>query len=167
MPSCNRIQLSLRSHPRPGVQTGGGNPHWSPARFEQIGEHMSSEEPSTDTAPLAESPQVPADEKRAGGKLRFLLPLGVFGLLIVLFVFGLGNNPRLVPSPLIDKQAPKFSLPQLQGDGPAFTEKEFLGKVSLFNVWASWCVACREEHPLLMQVAQNTDIPIWSMDFAP
>ncbi|RKZ37181.1 MAG: DsbE family thiol:disulfide interchange protein [Gammaproteobacteria bacterium] len=126
---------------------------------------MSSEEPSTDTAPLAESPAVPADEKRSGGKLRFLLPLGIFGLLIVLFVFGLGNNPRLVPSPLIDKAVPKFSLPQLQGDGPAFTEKEFLGKVSLFNVWASWCVTCREEHPLLMQLAQTTDIPIFGLNY--
>ena len=126
---------------------------------------MSSEESPAETTPLVEPAKVPAGEKRAGGKLRFLLPLGIFGLLIVLLLFGLGNNPRLVPSPLIDKAVPKFSLPQLQGDGPAFTEKEFLGKVSLFNVWASWCVTCREEHPLLMQVAKNTDIPIFGLNY--
>ena len=61
---------------------------------------------------------------------------------------GLCLNPREVPSPLIDKPAPAFSLPQLQDPGKTLSRQDLLGKVYLLNVWASWCVSCRDEQPV-------------------
>src|SRR5204863_1460113 len=81
--------------------------------------------------------------------LRYLIPLGVFALLVAFFAVGLTRDPREVPSPLVDKPAPVFHLQQLHEPQLAFTPEEMKGKVWLLNVWASWCVSCRVEHPLL------------------
>ena len=89
----------------------------------------------------------------------FLLPLFLFVGLIVFLALGLRKDPREIPSPLIDKAAPAFELPTLRG--PAhFSPKDFAGKVWMFNVWATWCVACRDEHPILVAFAKRTGVPI-------
>lgn len=95
---------------------------------------------------------------------RFLLPLFVFLALAGLLYRGLSLDPKKVPSPLIDKPAPAFSLPQLDAPEKILTQDNFKNQVSLFNVWATWCVACRQEHPVLMQLAQ-TGVPIYGLDY--
>jgi cytochrome c biogenesis protein CcmG/thiol:disulfide interchange protein DsbE len=81
-----------------------------------------------------------------------------------LFV-GLGLNPREVPSPLIGKPAPHFSLPQLHEPEKQFSPKDMMGQVWLLNVWSSWCVTCKEEHPMLMEMAQRNIVPIYGLDY--
>lgn len=98
--------------------------------------------------------------------MRFLLPLAAAAGLLVLLGVGLTMNPRLVPSPLINKPGPAFSLPTLASPGTIFTQDKFSQHpVSIFNVWASWCVACRQEHPLLMRLSQQTDTPIYGLNY--
>jgi len=94
----------------------------------------------------------------------FLLPLFLFVGLIVFLALGLRKDPREIPSPLIDKAAPAFELPTLRG--PAhFSPKDFAGKVWMFNVWATWCVACRDEHPILVAFAKRTGVPIVGLSY--
>ena len=97
--------------------------------------------------------------------LRFLIPLLVFGVLVVFLGRGLFLNPREVPSPLIDKPAPVFSLPQLHNPTAQFSSREMLGKVWLLNVWASWCVSCRQEHPLLIELSRQHIVPIYGLNY--
>ena len=78
---------------------------------------------------------------------RFLWPLIGFVVLVVLLAVGLTLNPRDVPSPLVGKPAPTFALPRLGELDRTFSPDEMKGKVWLLNVWASWCVSCRQEHP--------------------
>lgn len=96
---------------------------------------------------------------------KFLLPLGVFIVLVALLAVGLTLNPREVPSPLIGKPAPDFTVPQLHDAGKTFSPQEMRGKVWLLNVWASWCVSCREEHPLLVELAKTGALPIVGLDY--
>lgn len=101
-------------------------------------------------------------------KKSLLIPLGVFALLVVFLAIGLTRDPREVPSPLIGKAAPAFTAPRLQAPGQAsqtFSGKDMLGKVWLLNVWASWCVACREEHPVLMEFAKTKTLPVIGLDY--
>jgi len=77
--------------------------------------------------------------------LRRFIPLIIFALLVILLAVGLTLNPRLVPSPFIDKAAPVFELPMLYKQG-TFSDRDFKGHITLLNVWASWCFACRQEH---------------------
>lgn len=90
---------------------------------------------------------------------KFLLPLGIFIVLVALLAVGLNLNPREVPSPLVGKPAPLFSVPQLQEPEKTFSPQEMLGKVWLLNVWASWCVSCREEHPVIVDAAKRGMLP--------
>ena len=97
---------------------------------------------------------------------KFTLPLVGFIALITLLAVGLGLNPREVPSPLIGKPAPEFSLPQLHAANKNFAPKELQGKVWLFNVWASWCPSCREEHPILVAYAKTPGaIPVVGLNW--
>ena len=96
---------------------------------------------------------------------RFLWPLIGFFLLVVLLAVGLHLNPRDVPSPLIDKPAPMFSLPRLDAPDRQFSPKDMLGKVWLLNVWASWCVTCRQEHPLLVELARRQNVPLVGLNY--
>lgn len=99
-------------------------------------------------------------------KLRFLIPLIIFMALIGLFAVGLQLNPREVPSPLIDKPVPAFELARLDAPEQTFSRSDLtVHPVSLFNVWASWCVACRQEHPFLMELARSGDIPIFGLNY--
>jgi len=98
-------------------------------------------------------------------RARFLIPLAVFLVLVVFLGVGLKLDPREVPSPLIDKPAPPFVLPQLHSPDKTFSQKDMLGKVWMLNVFASWCVACREEHPHLMELARSGAVPIYGLNY--
>lgn len=97
--------------------------------------------------------------------MRFILPLVIFLVVAAFLYVGLGLNPREVPSPFIDKPAPMFSLPQLHEPAKKFTPADMKGKVWLFNLWASWCVSCREEHPVLVALSQQNIVPIVGLDY--
>ena len=86
--------------------------------------------------------------------LKRLTPLLIFVALVALLAVGLTLNPRLVPSPLIGKPAPVFELPLLYKEG-SFSNKDLIGHVTLVNVWASWCFACRQEHETVKQLGRN------------
>jgi cytochrome c biogenesis protein CcmG/thiol:disulfide interchange protein DsbE len=94
----------------------------------------------------------------------FLVPLVLFILLAAFLLRGLWLNPREVPSPLIGKPAPQFTLPKLQSDAQ-FASKDMLGQVWIFNVWASWCTPCRAEHPLFNQLATQKLVPIVGLNY--
>ncbi len=98
-------------------------------------------------------------------KLLLLIPLLVFVVLAGFFVVGLDRNPREIPSPLIGKPVPKFSLPTLSDENKIITEKDFAGQVWLLNVWASWCVSCRTEHPVLVENAELIGVPIIGLNY--
>ncbi|HEX6550014.1 MAG TPA: DsbE family thiol:disulfide interchange protein [Gammaproteobacteria bacterium] len=97
--------------------------------------------------------------------LVYSLPVLVLAGLLALFMRGLFLNPTIVPSPLIGKPAPAFSLPRLRQSTQPITQDEFKGKVALLNVWATWCVACRDEHETLVQFAKQNIIPIYGLDY--
>jgi cytochrome c biogenesis protein CcmG, thiol:disulfide interchange protein DsbE len=97
--------------------------------------------------------------------LKRFLPLIIFGVLSIFLVIGLQLNPKDIPSPLIGKSAPTFQLPALNQAQTEFSPKQMLGKVWLLNVWASWCVSCREEHPLLLELAKKNSIPIVGLNY--
>ncbi len=99
-------------------------------------------------------------------KTRFIIPLIAFALMVGLFWVGLKLDPQKVPSVLIDKPAPEFSLPSLMREGEII-DKAVLqkNKVTLFNVWASWCVACRQEHPLLVEISRQGLVPIYGLNY--
>ena len=97
--------------------------------------------------------------------MRFLMPLGIFVALVAFLAVGLGLKPREVPSPLIGKPAPNFSLAVLHEPSKLAQPKDMLGKVWLLNVWATWCGACRDEHPVLMDLARKGIVPIYGLDY--
>ena len=97
--------------------------------------------------------------------LKFLLPLGIFLALVLFLARGLQLDPREVPSPLINKPAPAFALDQLDKPGAIIKRDDMLGKVWLLNVFASWCVACREEHPLLVEFSRLKMLPIYGLNY--
>lgn len=96
---------------------------------------------------------------------RLVLALGAFGLLVLLLAIGLSLNPREVPSPLVGKPAPGFSLPRLDQPGEKLSPEALRGKVWVLNVWASWCVPCREEIPVLMKLARTKTVPIYGLNY--
>jgi len=97
-------------------------------------------------------------------KARFLVPLALFFVLVGFLGAGLLRDPREIPSPLIEKAAPDFKLPQLILADKTFSPAEMKGKVWLLNVWASWCVACRVEPPVLMDLKRMNLVPIIGLD---
>jgi cytochrome c biogenesis protein CcmG/thiol:disulfide interchange protein DsbE len=97
--------------------------------------------------------------------IRFLLPVGIFIILVAFLAVGLKLDPREVPSPLVGKPAPAFELPVLHQPGKRFTPEDMRGKVWLLNVWASWCVSCREEHPVLVELAKQGVMPILGLNY--
>ena len=96
---------------------------------------------------------------------RYLIPLAVFVTLIALFGIGLNYDPHLVPSPMIDKPAPAFTLPNLRDASTTISSTDLRGQAVLLNVWASWCIECRNEQPVLMEFAQKLKVPIYGLNY--
>ena len=94
-----------------------------------------------------------------------LLPLSIFLLIAVLLGIGLFMDPKLVPSPLIGKPVPEFSLQPVQGRKSGLAREDLIGEVSMVNVFASWCVACRQEHPLLLELSRQGVVPIHGLNY--
>jgi len=92
--------------------------------------------------------------------LRWSLPLAIFAVVLAFLFVGLFRDPREVPSPLIGKPAPEFSLARLHQPETRLTNQDMRGQVWLLNVWASWCVSCRVEHPLLLDLAKANVVPV-------
>ncbi len=97
--------------------------------------------------------------------MRFAVPVLVFGALVVVFAIGLGRDPGYVPSPLIGKPAPAFDLPRLDDPAQRLTNADLRGRVSLVNVWGTWCSGCRQEHEMLMQLAATSGVPIYGLNW--
>jgi cytochrome c biogenesis protein CcmG/thiol:disulfide interchange protein DsbE len=99
---------------------------------------------------------------------KFVIPLIVFVAIAVFLGLGLTRNPREVPSPLVGKPAPAFELSRLVGNQAVtetFSPKEMLGQVWLLNVWASWCVSCKYEHPLMVELSKSKVVPIVGLNY--
>lgn len=109
----------------------------------------------------AATPQVPV--RRANW--RFVLPLTLFVLLAIALGVGLTLDPREVPSPLIGKPVPVFDLPPVKGRSAGLSDRDLVGQVALVNVFASWCAACKEEHPLLIELARRNIVPIHGLNY--
>ncbi len=97
--------------------------------------------------------------------MRYLIPLAVFFVMVIFLGIGLTLDPREVPSPLLGKPAPAFSLPEVSRPAETFTQERFTGQVSLVNVWASWCVSCRQEHPTLVELSRKAIVPIYGLNY--
>lgn len=97
--------------------------------------------------------------------LRYLIPLVIFIVLAVFLAIGLTRDPHELKSVLINKPAPAFRLPQLKEADKMISNEDMRGKVWLLNVWASWCVACRDEHPYLIEYAKSGVVPIYGLNY--
>ncbi len=95
---------------------------------------------------------------------KFLIPLLLFAVLVLFLGAGLRRDPHEIPSPLINKAAPNFSLQTLNGSTP-FSPQQFKGKVWMLNVWATWCVSCRQEHPVLVAFSKQIGVPIVGLSY--
>jgi len=100
-------------------------------------------------------------------RARFIVPLVVFALLVVVLAIGIEQSPDkdLIPSPLIGKPAPEFSLPSLTDPGQRVSSTQLRGHWYLFNVWGTWCVSCREEQAMLLKIKQSGIIPVVGLDW--
>ncbi len=110
---------------------------------------------------LSDTPRAPA----GGVRWSRYVPLAVFAVLAVFFAIGLTMNPRNIPSPLIGRAVPEFDLPAVKGRKLGLSAANLRGEVSIVNVFASWCLACRDEHPLLMQLAASGVVPIHGLNY--
>ncbi len=97
--------------------------------------------------------------------LKYILPLLLFIILAVFLALGLKLDPREIPSPLINQPAPDFSLPVLENPQQTLSPKDLKGKVWLLNVWASWCVSCRSEHPVLNEFTRQVPVIIIGLNY--
>ena len=98
-------------------------------------------------------------------KKAYLVPFFIFAVLLGFLAYGLRLKPHEIPSPLIDKPAPAFSLPLLDAPDRRLSTQDMRGKVWILNVWASWCVACRIEHPVLVEFSKTGAVPIYGLNY--
>lgn len=98
-------------------------------------------------------------------RLTYILPLALFGVLIIYFAVGLRLDPRVIPSVLINQQVPPFDLKPIKGRNKGFASEDLKGKVTLVNIFGSWCIACLVEHPFLMKLSKEGDVPIYGIDW--
>jgi cytochrome c biogenesis protein CcmG/thiol:disulfide interchange protein DsbE len=96
---------------------------------------------------------------------RYLIPLGVFLAVVVFLARGLSLDPKEVPSPLIGKPAPAFEVASLAAPERMLKRDDLLGKAYVLNVWASWCGACRDEHPVLLDMARRNVVPLYGLNY--
>ena len=96
---------------------------------------------------------------------RFVFPVAIFAVLVVFLAIGLTRDPSYVPSPLIGKTIPAFSLPNLADASLTVSDEDLRGRYSVLNVWATWCVGCRQEHPVLNQIAQQGEVPLYGLNW--
>ena len=106
-----------------------------------------------------------SEPRRPGSRFAALVPLAVFLVVGVFLAVGLTLNPREIPSPLIGKPVPEFSLPPVQGRALGLSSADLKGEVSLVNVFASWCVECRVEHPFLMELSRSGIVPVHGLNY--
>ncbi|MCP4408388.1 MAG: DsbE family thiol:disulfide interchange protein [Gammaproteobacteria bacterium] len=97
--------------------------------------------------------------------IRYLIPAGVFAIIVVFLAIGLNLDPRKIPSPLVGKPVPAFALSRLKDPSASLDQNEFAGKVSLLNVWATWCVSCRAEHQILLALANSEKVDIYGLNY--
>ena len=115
---------------------------------------------SFDVTPMAADERLPRPRRHLG----YLVPVAIFVFLAALLAWALRQEPRAIPSAQIGKPVPQFSLPSVQGRTLGLASADLVGEVSLVNVFASWCVACREEHPLFMQLKADGSVPIHGLN---
>ncbi|MDA9982454.1 DsbE family thiol:disulfide interchange protein [Gammaproteobacteria bacterium] len=101
----------------------------------------------------------------AGRAVRFYIPLVLFVIMGTFLAVGLKLDPRQVPSPLIDKPVPEFSLPRLDDPERNFNPADLKGTVWVLNVWASWCVSCRAEHDVLKDMVSRNPVPVVGLNY--
>lgn len=106
-----------------------------------------------------------SDARRPRGGLLMLLPVAVFAALGAALYWGLWNKDDRLPSTLIGKPVPEFALPPIEGRADGLAATDLAGKVSIVNVWASWCVPCRVEMPLLVELAESGTVPIYGINY--
>jgi len=98
-------------------------------------------------------------------RLKFIIPLAVFLGLAVAFGVGLTMNPKIIPSVLINKKVPPFDLPPIKGRDRGLKSADLIGQISLVNVFGSWCIACKIEHPFLMRIKAENKVPLYGIDW--
>lgn len=98
-------------------------------------------------------------------RLLYLVPLAVFLILVAYFAVGLTRDPRILPSVLIDQPVPPLNLKPIQGSQQGFATDDLKGQITLVNIFGSWCVACRVEHPFLMELKRRKVVPIYGIDW--
>lgn len=96
---------------------------------------------------------------------RFLMPMVAFAIMIPIFIIGLDRNKSVLPSPLLNQQAPEFELPSLKRADVSVGSDNYAGQLALVNVWATWCGGCRTEHGYLMELAARNVIPIFGLNW--
>ena len=97
--------------------------------------------------------------------LRYLVPLAIFFVLVAFLYRGLSLDPKRAPSPLVGKPMPAFSLPRLQDPAATLSDADLRGKVSILNIWATWCVSCRAEHEVLLRLAKSDKVDIYGLNY--
>lgn len=123
----------------------------------------------TETSATTRAVGSPSSADAGGGgfrrRLPYIVPLAVFLVLAAYFFVGLGKDPQRLPSVLVDQPLPELSLPAIRGRERGVTSEDLKGEVSLLNIFGSWCVACRIEHPFLMQLSRDGVIPVHGIDW--
>ena len=122
-------------------------------------------DPTTTPVGRGATSSVASDASKRRSVWRWSLPLAIFVVMLGFLFAGLFRDPSEVPSPLIGKPAPAFSLAKLHAPGERLSTADMHGQVWLLNVWASWCVSCRDEHPLLVELAKQRIVPVIGLQY--
>lgn len=96
---------------------------------------------------------------------RYAIPVVLFGVLAIFLYRGLYLDPGNISSPLVGRPAPEFSLPGLKDPEREVGSDDYAGQVALLNVWATWCVGCRQEHAYLLELSRTSGIPIYGLNW--
>ena len=97
--------------------------------------------------------------------LKYLVPIGLFAVLVGFLFVGLGRDKETLPSPLIDKPAPLFELTRLEDESKTYSNRELTGKPYVLNIWGTWCPGCRQEHGALLEISRRGEVPLIGLDW--